>query len=82
MQAVREESAAQERNIFALWWNKLTVPQMGMVAAVLVVMLSMVSIIDKPDNTSSEVAALEDALDSFASFSNEEVSSWGEDPFL
>ena len=83
MQAVREETAAHEQGLWSRWWSRVTLPQMAMTAvtAVLVVTLSF-SVLNQPENVSTEVVGLEDALESFASFNNEEVSSWGEEPFL
>jgi len=82
MAAVREEAAAQEQNVWVRYWSRLTMPQIAMATAtvVLVAVLSL-SLLDQSEQAAPEMVSLEDALESFASFSNEEVSSWGEDSF-
>lgn len=82
MQAVREESA-RPTGVFALWRNSLSSPRIALAFAA-VVLLSVVTAVfwNNFVHNTAEMAALEDALDSFSSFSNQELSSWGaEDPF-
>ncbi|MEM6885027.1 MAG: DUF2275 domain-containing protein [Verrucomicrobiota bacterium] len=82
MAAVREESAAQEQPLLVRWWSRLSMPKVAMVsAAAVLIAVASISVLDQSEQVAPEVVSLEDALDSFASFSNEEVSSWGEDLF-
>jgi len=81
MASVRAESMAQEQGVFSLWWSKLGFKVTTFAAAAILVAILMVSVLTQPKQSASEMVSLEDALESFASFSDDEVNSWGDDPF-
>ncbi len=81
MQAVREESKS-EQNVFARWLDKLSLPQVGLITALaILIVLVAVKVTPQSAEPAFDVVALEESLDSFAAFSNEETA-WAEDPFL
>ncbi|MEM1158587.1 MAG: hypothetical protein AAF649_07705 [Verrucomicrobiota bacterium] len=82
MAAVREETDSRQQNRWTLWWSNHTLLRWAMATAVILLAgLLTISVWDQPENFSPEIVSLDEALESFASFSNEEVSSWGEDSF-